>query len=277
MGKNITNEEFVEKLKISRPNLTPLEEYKGYNEKIKFKCNNCNYEFYSKPSILIYRHANLCKKCSSWKDSSDKRKENFINKLNNFNKNVDIIGNYINMETQIECKCKIHNITYFSKPNYLLRHVCCPLCKKENKSDVFRKLPYNKDNFNEVIDKYKNKNLVILGKYIDDNTRIKCKCKLCNGIIYKMPRNIYDGSLHRTCESSNGELKIANFLSENNIEFLPQKTFDDLIGCGNGLLSYDFYLPKYNLLIEYQGEQHDHPVEYFGGEEKFKMLLVVSF
>lgn len=27
-------------------------------------------------------------------------------------------------------------------------------------------------------------------------------------------------------------------------------------------MSYDFYFPKYNLLIEYQGEQHDHPVKY---------------
>ena len=26
---------------------------------------------------------------------------------------------------------------------------------------------------------------------------------------------------------------------------------------GKGNLSYDFYLPKYNLLIEYQGEFHD--------------------
>ena len=42
-----------------------------------------------------------------------------------------------------------------------------------------------------------------------------------------------------------------------NIYFIPQKKFEGLVGVGNGLLSYDFYLPKYNLLIEYQGEFHD--------------------
>lgn len=31
-----------------------------------------------------------------------------------------------------------------------------------------------------------------------------------------------------------------------------------MIGLGNGSLSYDFYLPDYNLLIECQGEQHEH-------------------
>ena len=33
-----------------------------------------------------------------------------------------------------------------------------------------------------------------------------------------------------------------------------------MIGLKEGLLSYDFYLPKYNLLIEYQGEYHDGSV-----------------
>ena len=41
------------------------------------------------------------------------------------------------------------------------------------------------------------------------------------------------------------------------IEYIPQKTFDGLVGLGNRLLSYDFYLPTYNLLIEYQGQFHD--------------------
>ena len=38
---------------------------------------------------------------------------------------------------------------------------------------------------------------------------------------------------------------------------ITQKTFNDLRGIKGGLLSYDFYLPEYNLLIEYQGEFHD--------------------
>lgn len=29
-------------------------------------------------------------------------------------------------------------------------------------------------------------------------------------------------------------------------------------------------MPFYNVLIEFQGEQHKRPVEYFGGDEKFR-------
>ena len=43
----------------------------------------------------------------------------------------------------------------------------------------------------------------------------------------------------------------------------------DLRGVKGGLLSYDFFLPTYNLVIEAQGEQHEHPVERFGGEKQF--------
>lgn len=43
----------------------------------------------------------------------------------------------------------------------------------------------------------------------------------------------------------------------NNMYFISQKTFDNLLGLKNGLLSYDFYLPNHNILIEYQGQFHD--------------------
>jgi len=45
--------------------------------------------------------------------------------------------------------------------------------------------------------------------------------------------------------------------------FIPQMKFDGLVGLGNGLLSYDFYIPKYNFLIEYQGEQHERYIPGF--------------
>lgn len=59
------------------------------------------------------------------------------------------------------------------------------------------------------------------------------------------------------CNYSKGEKKIENYLLENNIIFEAQKEFEGLIGVGGGNLSYDFYSPNYNLLIEYQGEFHD--------------------
>ena len=37
-----------------------------------------------------------------------------------------------------------------------------------------------------------------------------------------------------------------------------------------GRQHYDVWLPRWNVAIEFQGEQHDRPIEFFGGEEAFK-------
>ena len=70
-----------------------------------------------------------------------------------------------------------------------------------------------------------------------------------------------------------GEEYIKQYLQKNNIVFIPQQKFPDLIGTGGGQLSYDFSIPskKYGfVLIEYNGIQHYESSEFFGGEEKFK-------
>ena len=70
-----------------------------------------------------------------------------------------------------------------------------------------------------------------------------------------------------------GEEYIKQYLQKNNISFEAQQKFSDLIGNGNGQLSYDFSIPdeKYGyILIEYNGLQHYESCEFFGGEEQFK-------
>jgi len=56
------------------------------------------------------------------------------------------------------------------------------------------------------------------------------------------------------CAKSKNEQKIHNFLVDNDVEFIPQHRFKD---CRDKLpLPFDFYLPKKNMCIEYDGEQH---------------------
>lgn len=59
---------------------------------------------------------------------------------------------------------------------------------------------------------------------------------------------------------------IRNFFLKYNIKFEEEKTFDT---CKNKkLLRFDFFLPKYNLLLEYDGEQHRK--EFSGDKEALK-------
>lgn len=59
------------------------------------------------------------------------------------------------------------------------------------------------------------------------------------------------------CKLSKGEKIILKYLDLHNYEHEKQKEFDGLLGLGGNNLSFDFYIPNLNLLIEYQGEFHD--------------------
>ncbi|MEM4994992.1 zinc-ribbon domain-containing protein [Priestia sp. SB1] len=59
------------------------------------------------------------------------------------------------------------------------------------------------------------------------------------------------------CNESKGEKEIRNWLDVNNVDYTAQKEYAGLVGVKGYPLSYDFYIPRLNLLIEYQGEFHD--------------------
>jgi len=62
---------------------------------------------------------------------------------------------------------------------------------------------------------------------------------------------------------SKGELSIIKFLEAHSINYEYQKRFSD---CSyKRPLIFDFWLPDFNIIIEYDGIQHFQPVEYFGG------------
>jgi len=69
------------------------------------------------------------------------------------------------------------------------------------------------------------------------------------------------------CKESHGEKIIRLFLYNRRIKFEQEKTFNECkdINC----LRFDFYLPDYNICIEFQGRQHYSSIKQFGGEIGF--------
>lgn len=96
-----------------------------------------------------------------------------------------------------------------------------------------------------------------------------CKCE-CGTI-----KNFRASCLKKGDVKSCGCLKtsylvqcIKNILTRHEIEYITEKSFDDCINpITKHKLFFDFYLPKYNCCIEYDGIQHFKSVEYFGGEQ----------
>lgn len=72
-----------------------------------------------------------------------------------------------------------------------------------------------------------------------------------------------------SASESRGEREIRHVLENNHINFKQEHSFVD---CRDkNPLPFDFYLPDYNILIEYQGVQHYEVIKRFGGLEGFKL------
>lgn len=103
-----------------------------------------------------------------------------------------------------------------------------------------------------------------------------CKCSCGNIRILPSSYLLENIATHCGCKTiiSKGEEYIKKWLSDNNFLFLQQYKFKD---CKNKLeLPFDFAVLNKDLsvlcLIEFQGEQHFRPVEYFGGEKAYLTL-----
>ena len=69
------------------------------------------------------------------------------------------------------------------------------------------------------------------------------------------------------CRSSVGELFLMDLFNKNGFKFCMQKVFQNLFGKGSRPLRYDFYLPEYDILVEYHGRQHFDPDDNFYTED----------
>ena len=168
---------------------------------------------------------------------------------------------------------KIHCLTHPDKPdrdvelyNFLNRDTTCGCMLRKYTLDGLKANPNVRQD------------LEIIGKYKNNSTPIECQCKICGYKWEVTPNKLTQGRGCPLCCSlkmSSGERYITKILQDNNIDFVSQKTFQNLKGKNNVCLRFDFYLPEYNLCIEFNGQQHYEPVVFnhnksISKEEKLK-------
>lgn len=141
--------------------------------------------------------------------------------------------------------------------NFIFNEQRCPKCAQLSRNDKMTKT--HEEFLIELETKYPCE-YEVLDKYINSHTKIRFLHKSCGHITHQTPsKAMLNLSICKFCGyPTRGEQKIIDFLDSIMFgEYEYQQYYEDLVGINNGELSYDFYLPKYNLLIEYQGEYHD--------------------
>lgn len=207
---------------------------------------------------LIYtKHSIYCPECNQ------KRKlttSEFESRIKNKFEHITLLSEYTNAFGTIKYKCDRCGYEHEAEAHSLLK-------RQDPCLNCTNRLPTDPVQLKDELESYAN--IEILSDFIRLSDTVDCQCKICNK---KWKTKVaYIKSGYGVCPfcntNSKGERAITKYLLERCIDFEPQKTFKQLISEKGRNLSYDFYLPNYNLLIEYQGEQHYEPVELFGGED----------
>jgi len=149
------------------------------------------------------------------------------------------------------CKClKCGYIQNKAEPNLLVGKrcvVCSGQLIVKNINSIWKTHPHLRKYFVNIDDSYNN---------TSNNTtkKILFKCPDCGFEKEMFLKNISKrGFSCSVCGDgvSYGEKLISNLLQFNNIDFIPQKTFD-----WSNSKRYDFYVPKFNCIVEAHGSQH---------------------
>ena len=170
---------------------------------------------------------------------------------------------YINEQKKLKIKClKCNNDYEVSYHHFKNNHSRCPKCAIKRVTESHK---HNYDYVKEYIENFGYKLLSNEYNRLHDKLDIECN----KGHVFKMTFSKFYHENQRCpiCNESKGGREISKILDKYNIEYIPQYKFKD---CKfKQQLPFDFYLPKYNCCIEYDGNQHYEIIEWFGGLDKF--------
>jgi len=174
--------------------------------------------------------------------------------------------NYTKNNIKVEIICDKHK-SFLITPASHLRGRGCNKCGKEKMSVLNTKsLEFILSSFTDTHGYlYDYSNI----KYSGTKSKVDIVCKI-HGTFSQTPEKHISGNGCPKCNLSKGELKVAKYLESNLIEYEIQKKFNNCFSNKKKKLPFDFYLPEKNICIEYDGEQHFRPIDYFGGNETFE-------
>lgn len=249
-----SEEQFRSELALVHPNLIPNDIY--INGKTKYHCickiHNC--DVYKTPQKMLFNHQG-CNLCSIERNKCATRytHKTFCEKVKEKNQNINILSQYKNIKTEIDVECTVCGYKWSPIAEWLLQRAkyVCPKCAgnavktpEQFKLEIAVSHPY----------------LTLLTDYERSAKKVHVLCNKCGSDFWVTPNKLQQGQNCVCMAESHGENRIRTFLDTHNIEYETQKSFDDLLGTsGVRKLSYDFYLPNKNMLIEYQGLQHSKP------------------
>ena len=247
-------------------NYDQVQQYTGIQNKITILCRQHG-PFKQTPHSHLKGHG--CPRCGTERAAATHRSntEEFIEKAQKVHKDVYLYDrvDYRHCQKPIELICKQHGV-FEQTPTAHLEGQGCPRCGVERRVDVLRS---NTEEFIEKAQKvHKDVYLYDRVDYRHCQKPIELICKQ-HGVFEQTPAHHLVGKGCPYCRISRGERAVASWLDAHNVAYATEWTDHNCIAI-RAVARFDFYLPKHNTIIEYDGEQHFKPLTSWFGNKQTK-------
>ena len=260
MPKRKTNEQWLSEVTaLVQDEYTFMESYINGLTKIKVCHNACGTIYSVQPKAFLA--GNRCPHCNPARKLTTQEFRDKIASLPN-GREYQLISEYEGHHRSITVIHAVCGYTYSVTASDFIKGTRCTKCLARAKTKPQDVWEYQVKSLTE--NEYS-----FLDPYVRDDVKLRYRHNLCGTEHTMTPNNFLNGTRCAKCKESNGEINVRNFLINNHIKYEAQKRFTDLRNVKP--LSYDFFLPDLNILIEFQGEQHYRPVSLFGGEQQYKV------
>lgn len=246
--------------------------------KVKVVCDYCGEEYESYYVVVMdgrkIINKDCCRNCTGKKTSDVSKRKRAIKAIENAQEVCKLNGyvllttadDYVDIKMDVYFICPKHGIQKMMLDNIIRGHKCIECSYEERGQKLRHDIQYVKEFIENI-----NDNILLNPEDYKDaitrNLRIRCSCG--NEFITSFANYSKHGvnsCYSCSCKESSGEERIRKFLECNNIDFIQEKRFVDCRD--NKPLPFDFYLSQYNLIIEFDGQQHFKEV----GRGDFEMI-----
>lgn len=144
--------------------------------------------------------------------STKKTQEQFVDELKLINKNITVLGKYVDSASKVKVSCDKCNQIWSASANSLLMGHGCPKCKREISS---RKLRLSNSTFLERMQSSQ-PNIVVLEPYVTSKNKLLCRCSDCGNEWRVSPNRLLRGQGCPEC----GRKKAAEKHTRSHAEFV---------------------------------------------------------
>lgn len=226
-----------------------LEEYRHSKSEIKCKHNICGTVFKISPDSFL-RAGVRCPEC---RVGRRKKHSEFVAEVAELTGDEYLVlGRYKNNDQRVEVKHTTCGHEYYVFPTNLLRGSRCAKCLGVHQ--------YNPKEFRDKVFSMVGDEYDFLEEYTVTSVKLPIIHNTCGNVYAVRPHDFLKGSRCPKCRRSKGEEAVSKVLIDMGVEYQQEWTI-------GGTLRADFYLPKYESYIEYDGEGHYVPVKHWGGDE----------